>query len=226
MFRDNQYLFSHIQESWHTQQHSPSVIRRHILNVSHNRQEDSSIFSFSAYLSTLHFRHIKSYSQRQTYWVKLAHIRVYFHRFRNIQNTDAVRLIHVYYGILRTHDLFRHIQNCRYISSLLCTLFRYSRAIYVHSERYLGRLMHIQSPSLLRHLMFHANSGIFPKLHILRNMCPHLDMFQEIQIYSGSLHYRPKQCEPTPAHLLFKSGSSFKSLFKYIWINFSLLFQK
>ena len=57
--------------------------------------------------------------------------------------------------------------------------------------------------------MFHAYSGKLTKLHSLlqlqRNISPHLDILQQIQAYSRSLH----QFKPT---LFRKSGSSFKSL--------------
>ena len=77
------------------------------------------------------------------------------------------------------------------------------------SEPYLGRFMHIQNFRLFRHVMFHAYSGKLTKVHSLlqlqRNIFLHLDIFQQIQAYSRSLH----QFKPT---LLRKSRSSFKSL--------------
>ena len=45
--------------------------------------------------------------------------------------------------------------------------------------------------------MFHV-SGIFTKLHLSRNICLHSGIFQQIQAYSGSLHYQSKQYIPAP----------------------------
>ena len=49
----------------------------------------------------------------KTNWGIFPHIRVYFSRFRHIQNPGTVRHIHVYKNIFRTHSFFRHIQNHR-----------------------------------------------------------------------------------------------------------------
>ena len=118
-----------IYKPLHSKEHSLSAILRHILNAIHNIQADSSIFRFLAYLGMLRFRHIQPYSQCQTSQGIFAHIRVYFGRFRHIQNPGTNRDIHVYYDIFRTYGLFWHFQNHRHMYSVSGTLFRYySRA--------------------------------------------------------------------------------------------------
>ena len=49
------------------------------------------------------------------------------------------------------------------------------RAIYAHSKSYLSRIRDIQNSALFMHVMYHAYSGIFTKLHISRHICPHWD---------------------------------------------------
>ena len=114
-----------------------------------------------------------------------------------------------YSGIFRTIDIFIQFQ-ARYSY--------YSKAIYAYSETCLRRFRHIQNLEFFRQVIFHAPSGIFTKLHswlhLVRNIYPHSGTFRQIEAYSGSLHYRYKQCKPT---LAFMSSSSFKSLFKSIW---------
>ena len=65
--------------------------------------------------------------------------------------------------------------------------------------------------------MFHACSGVFTKLHISGHICPNLDsdIFRILVL--------PVQ---VMQHLLFKSGSSFKSVFRSVWNIFLFLFWK
>ena len=81
-----------------------------------------------------------------------------------------------YSGILRTVDQFSQFHA------------RYSGAIHVDSEPYLGRFMHISNPELFRHVMFYSYSDIFTKLHISKHVCPHSGIFQHNQEYTGSWH--------------------------------------
>ena len=116
--------------------------------------------------------------------------------------------------------ILRCIQNQQFIqpySELLTYLvsFRhYSRAIHAYSEHYLNRLRHIQNSGLFRHVMFHAYSGTFTKLHVSRHICPHLDsgMFRIL-----ALPLQGMQGSNVKQHLLFKSSSFFKSLLRSIW---------
>ena len=104
----------------HSKEHSLSAILGHILNAIHNIQADSSIFRFLAYLGMLCFRHIQPYSQCQTSWGIFSHIRVYFGRFRHIQNSLAQIGIFMYimtysepmayFGIFRTIDICTQFQ--------------------------------------------------------------------------------------------------------------------
>ena len=64
-----------------------------------------------------------------------------------------------YSGIFRIADIFSQFQ---------------TKAIHAYSEPYLSRFRHTYNTSgLFRHVMFHAYSGIFTKLHILGHICPH-----------------------------------------------------
>ena len=96
-----------------------------------------------------------------------------FGRFRNIQIPGTVR------------HMLRHIQEPMAYSGIFGTLFRQIQA-------YL-------EPQLIREVMFHAYSGIYTKLNISRHICPHSDILQQIQEYSGSWDYRLKVCKPTTA---------------------------
>ena len=62
--------------------------------------------------------------------------------------------------------------------------------------------------------MFHVYSGIFIKLHISRHIFPHWisDILRIL-----ALPVQGMQGSNVNQHLLFKSGSSFKSLFRSIW---------
>ena len=105
--------------------------------------------------------------------------------------------------------ILRHIQNPWLIQpyseplTYLDSFRHYSRAIHTYSEPCLSRFRYIQNSGLFRHVMFHVYSGVVTKLQVLRHIC-HIG----IQAYSGSWHYRLSNVKQ---HLLFKSGSSFKS---------------
>ena len=108
------------------------------------------------------------------------------------------------------------------------TLFRYySRAIYAYSEPYLGRFRHIYNFGLFRHVMFHAYSGRFTKLHFDYT---YRGIFAHIWVCFSRFRHIQDPCITGPnsvnQHLLLKSGSFFKSLFRSIWNIFSFLFQK
>ena len=116
----------------------------------------------------------------------------------------------------------RHTQNPRLIQTFseqqiylvsFMHVIRYSRAIYVCSEPYLGRFKHIQNPGLFRHVMFYVYSGVLTKLHISRNICPHSGIFQQF-MHIQNLCITGPTC--VNQHLLFILGSSFKSLFNSI----------
>ena len=120
--------------------------------------------------------------------------------------------IRVYFG------RFRHIQNRRQIQPVLRTLLRYySNAINTASEPYLGRFMHIRIlpylgtqsfTHILAYLQSYTYRGIF--VHIRT----YFSIFRHIQGpgINGSNNVNQ--------HLLFKSVSSFKSLFKNLFGTF------
>ena len=113
---------------------------------------------------------------------------------------------------IRTHGLFRHIQNHRHIYPISGTLFRdYSGAIYVHSEPYLGKFRHILVSGLFRHGMFHVYSCI---------SYTYRGIFAHIRVYFNRFMHIQDPCltgaNSVNQHLLLRSGSSFKSLFKSI----------
>ena len=86
----------------------------------------------------------------------------------------------------------------------------YSRAIHAYSGPYLSRFRHIYHSGLFGHVMFHAYSGIFTKVHISRYICPPSDS-DIFRILALPIQKHVKQ------HLLFKLGFSFKSLFRSVW---------
>ena len=104
-----------------------------------------------------------------------------------------------------------HIQNRRHIQLVSRTLLMKSNLCI--AEPYLGRFRHIQNPGLFRHVMFHAYSSIFTKIHICTHTCLHIEVYIQDPDIIGSNNVNP--------HLLFKSGSFVKSLFKSIWNIFS-----
>ena len=143
--------------------------------------------------------------------------------FRQIQAYLESWQNQTYSCILRHIQSPRHIQNHRH-SFRHVILFRdYSRAIYAYSEPYLGRFRYIQIPDLFRHIMFHSHSRICTKLHLSRNICPHSGIFQQIRHIQDACITGPNSVNQ---HLLLKSSSSFKSLFKSFWNIYSFLFQK
>ena len=74
--------------------------------------------------------------------------------------------------------------------------------------------------------MFHAYSGIFTKLHISRHIWDS-DIFRilalPVQTWNYNTNYNSMVQSNIKQHLLFKSGSSFESLFRSIWNIFSFL---
>ena len=107
---------------------------------------------------------------------------------------DIFRPICPHFGIFRTIQAYseswhsqtysfilRHIQNPwliqKYSDSLtyLASSRHYSRAIHAYSEPYFSRFRHIKNSGLFRHVMFHAYTGIFTKLHILKHIYQHWD---------------------------------------------------
>ena len=74
--------------------------------------------------------------------------------------------------------------------------------------------------------MFHAYSGIFTKLHISRHIWDS-DIFRilalPVQTWNYNTNYNSMVQSNVKQHLLFKSGSSFESLFRSIWNIFSFL---
>ena len=123
------------------------------------------------------FRQIQTYSES---W----HSQTYSCILKHIQNSWFIQT----YSEPQTYLVsFRHVIQVL-LKSNLC-----------YSELYLGKFRYIQNFGLFSHVY----SGIFTKLHswlhLSRNTFPHSGIFQQIQAYSGSLHYRSKQCKPTPA---------------------------
>ena len=78
--------------------------------------------------------------------------------------------------------LLRHIKNPGIFRDI--QLQAYSK----HYAQHLGRFKHVQISGLFRHVMFQAYSAIFTALDILRHICPHQGIFQQIQAYSESWH--------------------------------------
>ena len=74
--------------------------------------------------------------------------------------------------------------------------------------------------------MFHAYSGIFTKLHISRHIWD-TDIFRiltlPVKTWNYNTNYNSMVQSNVKQHLLFKSGSSFESLFRSIWNIFSFL---
>ena len=138
--------------------------------------------------------------------------------FWEIQNQHLVDLEYLepmaYSGILRTVNIFSQFQAS--YSGITQEQF----IMYVLN--YSGRFRHIQNSCLFRHVMFHAYSGAFTKLRLSRNICPHSGMHQQILACQDPCIIGPNSVNQ---HLLFKSGSSFKSLFKSFWNIVPSLFQ-
>ena len=122
----------------------------------------------------------------------------------------------IYSGIFRTIDMFSQFQ-ARY-SSITQKQFMLILSL-IQAD--------ISKTGLFRRVMFHAYSDIFTKfyswLHLWMNTCPYSGIFQQIEAYQDPYI---AGLNSVNQHLLFKSGSSFKLLFKSVWNIFSLLFQK
>ena len=119
-----------------------------------------------------------------------------------------------YSGILRTVNIFSQFQ------ASYSEITQEQFIMYVLNCS--GRFRHIQNSCLFRHVMFHAYSGAFTKLRLSRNICPHSGMHQQILACQDPCIIGPNSVNQ---HLLFKSGSSFKSLFKSFWKIVPSLFQ-
>ena len=148
-------IFTHIRHPWHIPITKHIQTPRHIFNTISNifaKLRLGLMLQFRMYLVSL-LQMLSNFSINFTVSLTL-----YFRHAQDLLNHicsfAALLRALAYIGVF----CFSHTQTC----SKRCT-------------EYLGRCKVIQNAGLYRHVMFYAYSGIFTKLRISKDICPHWD---------------------------------------------------